>query len=135
MSLLQALREVLTETAPFNELATASTGLPVEPRCRVCRNDTLRIKVNDLLASGASYAMILRALRKDNAKLDKRDRVTIDSIRQPHRAALPGAERREGHLPADSRAAGAAERRRLRRGRGHRDHPDGVLRDRDGQGL
>jgi hypothetical protein len=47
----------------------------------VCRNDTLRIKVNDLLASGASYAMILRALGEDNAELDKCDRITIDSIR------------------------------------------------------
>ena len=34
-----------------------------------------------MLAAGLSYAMILRALREDNAKLDKRDRVTIDSIR------------------------------------------------------
>ena len=41
----------------------------------------VRKKVNDLLASGASYAMILRALRDDNAELDKPDRVTIDSIR------------------------------------------------------
>ena len=47
----------------------------------MCRNDTLRIKVNNLLATGASYAMILRALRDDNAKLDRPDRVTIDSIR------------------------------------------------------
>ena len=41
----------------------------------------VRTKVNDLLATGASYAMVLRALGDDNAKLDKRDRVTIDSIR------------------------------------------------------
>ena len=81
MSQLQALREIDTETAPFNELAAPINGLPVEPRCRVCRNDTLRIKVNDLLASGASYAMVLRALEQDNAKLNPRDRVTIDSIR------------------------------------------------------
>src|SRR6476659_8285573 len=52
-----------------------------EPRCRVCRNDDLRRKVNDLLASGSSYAMIVRALEADNMKLDPRDRVTIDSIR------------------------------------------------------
>ena len=51
MSQLQALREIDTETAPFNELATRINGLPVEPRCRVCRNDTLRNKVNDLLAA------------------------------------------------------------------------------------
>ena len=47
----------------------------------MCRNEQVRKKVNDLLATGASYAMVLRALGDDNAKLDKRDRVTIDSIR------------------------------------------------------
>jgi hypothetical protein len=41
----------------------------------------MRKKVNDLLASGSSYAMILRALEDANASLDKRDRVTIDSVR------------------------------------------------------
>ncbi len=33
-----------------------------------------------MLASG-SYAMIVRALAADNAELDKRDRVTVDSVR------------------------------------------------------
>ena len=80
MSQLQALREVPTETAPFNELATRINGLPLEPRCRMCRNDEMRRKVNALLSSGASYAMVLRALEQDNARLDTRDRVTIDSI-------------------------------------------------------
>jgi hypothetical protein len=47
----------------------------------VCRNDEMRRKVNDLLAAGLSYAMILRAVEEDNAELDKRERVTIDSIR------------------------------------------------------
>jgi hypothetical protein len=47
----------------------------------VCRNDALRGKVNDLLAVGASYAMILRAIEDDNTKLDRRDKVSIDSIR------------------------------------------------------
>jgi hypothetical protein len=47
----------------------------------VCRNDQLRAKVNDLLTFGASYAMIVRSLEDDNAKLNARDRVTIDSIR------------------------------------------------------
>ncbi len=73
--------DLLDETAALNGLAPRHNGFHLEPRCRVCRNDTLRIKVNDLLASGASYAMILRALRDDNAKLAKPDRVTIDSIR------------------------------------------------------
>ena len=53
----------------------------LEPRCRVCRNNLVRKKVNDLLASGGSYAMIVRALAADNAKLAKCDRVTIDSVR------------------------------------------------------
>jgi hypothetical protein len=53
----------------------------IEPRCRVCRNEAVREKVNAMLASGSSYAMILRALGEDNARLDKHDRVTIDSIR------------------------------------------------------
>ena len=46
----------------------------------MCRNDQVRKKVNDLLATGASYAMVLRALGEDNAELDKCDRVTIDSV-------------------------------------------------------
>jgi hypothetical protein len=41
----------------------------------------VRTKVNDLLATGASYAMVVRALGDDNATLEQRDRVTIDSIR------------------------------------------------------
>ena len=89
VSQLQALREVHTETAPFNELATRINGLPLEPRCRVCRNDEVRQKVNDLLSGGASYAMILRTLEQDNAKLDKRDRVTIDSIRHHTKRHFP----------------------------------------------
>ena len=41
---------------------TSVNGLHLEPRCRVCRNDGVRRKVNDLLATGASYAYIARAL-------------------------------------------------------------------------
>ena len=89
MSQVQALREVHSQTAPFNELATRINGLPLEPRCRVCRNDEVRQKVNDLLSGGASYAMVLRTLEQDNAKLDQRDRVTIDSIRHHTRRHFP----------------------------------------------
>src|SRR6476620_7683207 len=89
VSQLQALREVPTETAPFNELAPLINGLPVEPRCRVCRNDEVRQRVNDLLTGGASYAMVLRALEQDNARLDTRDRVTIDSIRHHTKRHFP----------------------------------------------
>jgi hypothetical protein len=47
-----------------------------EPRCHVCRNDGVRQRVNDLLASGASYASTLRALGGDAVG------VTTDSIRR-----------------------------------------------------
>src|SRR6478735_222389 len=69
------------ESAQSMESAPAINGFHLEPRCRICRNDQVRTKVNDLLATGASYAMVLRALGDDNAKLDTSDRVTIDSIR------------------------------------------------------
>ena len=49
----------------------------------------MRHKVNDLLSGGASYAMVLRTLEQDNAKLNERDRVTIDSIRHHTRRHFP----------------------------------------------
>ena len=81
MSQLPALADVPDETAVLNGLAPRHNGFHLEPRCRVCRNDQVRKKVNDLLATGSSYAVIVRALAADNAELDKSDRVTIDSIR------------------------------------------------------
>jgi hypothetical protein len=66
-----------------DEPATSTAAVPqidrlhLEPRCRVCRNDEVRKKVNDLLASGASYAATLRALGDDSAV-----GVTQDSIRR-----------------------------------------------------
>jgi hypothetical protein len=80
MSMPQALATPVGETVESSALVPRN-GFHVEPRCRVCRNDQARKKVNDLLASGASYAMVLRVLGEDNAELDKCDRVTIDSIR------------------------------------------------------
>jgi hypothetical protein len=80
MSVSEAVRDLVDEITESSALVPRN-GFPLEPRCRVCRNDVLRKKVNDLLATGASYAMIVRALAADNAELDKCDRVTIDSIR------------------------------------------------------
>ena len=80
MTLSQALATPVDEIMESMALAPRN-GFHLEPRCRVCRNDQVRKKVNDLLATGASYAMIVRALAADNAELDKCDRVTIDSIR------------------------------------------------------
>ena len=80
MTLSQALATPVDEIKDSMELAPHN-GFHLEPRCRICRNDVLRKKVNDMLATGASYAMIVRALSADNAKLAKCDRVTIDSVR------------------------------------------------------
>ncbi len=81
MAVSEAFPGVVDESAQSMESAPGINGFHLEPRCRVCRNDQVRTKVNDLLATGASYAMVLRALGDDNAKLEKGDRVTIDSIR------------------------------------------------------
>jgi len=81
MSVPEAFRGVVDDSVESTELASDTNGFHLEPRCRICRNDQVRKKVNDLLATGASYAMILRALGDDNATLEQRDRVTIDSIR------------------------------------------------------
>ena len=81
MSVSEAFPGVVDESVASMESAPAINGFHLEPRCRICRNDQVRTKVNDLLATGTSYAMVLRALADDNAKLEKGDQVTIDSIR------------------------------------------------------
>ena len=75
MSVSQALATPVDEITESSALAPRINGFHLEPRCRVCRNDVLRKKVNDMLATGASYAMIVRALAADNAELDKCDRM------------------------------------------------------------
>ena len=47
----------------------------------MCRNDSVRRKVNQMLAMGAPYAGIVRALAADNAEFDDRNRIALDSIR------------------------------------------------------
>ena len=81
MSVSETFGGIVDESVASMESDPGINGFRLEPRCRVCRNDHVRTKVNDLLATGASYAMVLRALGDDNAKLEQRDRVTIDSIR------------------------------------------------------
>ena len=106
MSVSEAFRGVVDESVQSMELAPGINGFHLEPRCRICRNDQVRTKVNDLLATGASYAMVLRALGDDNAKLEQRDRVTIDSIRNHTGPPLPGSAGGPRHLPRDPGAPG-----------------------------
>jgi hypothetical protein len=77
MTLPQAALSVPDETAASTASVPPIDRLHLEPRCHVCRNDEVRKKVNDLLASEASYAMTLRALGDDSA-----EGVTSDSIRR-----------------------------------------------------
>ena len=81
MTLSQAVPTPVDEMMESSALAPRINGFHLQPRCRVCRNDVLRKKVNDMLAAGASYTMVLRTLGEDNAELDEKDRVTVDSIR------------------------------------------------------
>jgi hypothetical protein len=81
MTVTEAITESVSETVESIEQPAVLHQFPLERRCRVCRNDQLRMKVNAMLTTGLSYAMILRALQEDNDQLDIRDRITIDSIR------------------------------------------------------
>ena len=89
MTLTEAITGSVSETVESIELPAVLHQFPLQPRCRVCRNDQLRTKVNDMLAAGVSYAMILRALQSDNDQLETPDRVTIDSIRNHTRRHFP----------------------------------------------
>src|SRR6476469_6292190 len=82
MSGSEVARRAVNESAESMTLDPGTSEFHLEPRCRICRNDQVRTKVNDLLATGGRYAMVLRALGDDNTTLDKRDRVTADSIRK-----------------------------------------------------
>ena len=81
MTVSETISDSAGEIVESTELAALFGPLPLEPRCRVCRNDEVREKVNDMLATGTSYAFIVRALAAENAKLGARDRVTVDSVR------------------------------------------------------
>ena len=77
MTLSPAALSAPGETAISTAAVPQIDRFHLEPRCRVCRHDEVRKKVNDLLVSGASYAMTLRALGDDNVV-----GVTTDSIRR-----------------------------------------------------
>jgi hypothetical protein len=66
MSLVEMVGDVTDELV---ELPPSINEFHIEPRCRVCRDDDVRKKVNDLLATGTSYAMVLRALGEGKTAL------------------------------------------------------------------
>jgi hypothetical protein len=81
MTLSQAAVGSPDQTAP--PLVPPINWSGLEPRCHVCRHDGVRRRVNDLLASGASYASTLRALGGDAVG------VTTDSIRRHAQRHFP----------------------------------------------
>ena len=60
MSVSEAASGVVDESLESTEWAPGTNGFHLEPRCRICRNDQGADEGNDLLASGVSYAMVLR---------------------------------------------------------------------------
>ncbi len=80
MSVSEAVRDLVDEITESSALVPHN-GFHLEPRCRICRHDGMRRKVNQMLATAVPYAGIVRALSADNAGLDKCDRITIDSVR------------------------------------------------------
>ena len=52
MAVSEAASGVVDESVASKESAPGINGFHLEPRCRICRNDQVRTKVNDLLAAG-----------------------------------------------------------------------------------
>ena len=118
LSVSEAARDFVDETMESMES---------EPQRRICRNDQVRTIVNGLLATGASYAQIVRALGDDNAALDKCDRVTIDSTRNHATRHFPVQQvARATYREIVERRAQEAEIDFVNGG-GHGSHADGLL--------
>ena len=69
MAVSEAVAAPIDEIVESVELAPRINKFHLEPRCRVCRNDVVRKKVNDLLAVGAGYATTSPAPRRTNRRL------------------------------------------------------------------
>ena len=52
MSVSETVRGIVQESVESMALASGINGSNLQPRCRICRNDQVRTKVNDLLVSG-----------------------------------------------------------------------------------
>jgi hypothetical protein len=63
MTLTESITETVGVTVESIELPAVLHRFPLEPRCRVCRNDRLRKKVNDMLATG-----IIDSIRNHTAR-------------------------------------------------------------------
>jgi hypothetical protein len=75
------------------EFAIPTNEIRIEPRCRICRDETVRTRVNDLLkwrgvriplgrgkTHRVTYANVLRDLAPLNEGRDAKDRITYDCL-------------------------------------------------------
>jgi hypothetical protein len=68
MSVSEAFRGVVDESVGSTEVVPAADGFHLEPRCRICCNDPVRTKVNDLLAGPARHGLARPRGRRRHAR-------------------------------------------------------------------
>ncbi|ETT28769.1 phage protein [Rhodococcus aetherivorans] len=112
----QVVGDLVDETLGSIKLVESAHSPRIEPRCRVCRDDQIRGTVNQMLARGASYAGIVRALTAEDTTFGEQ-RVTVDSVRRHC----------ERHFPVQQAAAATYREVLERRAReNHLDFAEGL---------
>jgi hypothetical protein len=73
--------ETLNKQIEKLEIAGVIHQFHYEARCKICTQDKVRAKVNELLTKGMGYAAIQRGVNNDD-KLEREQDISYDSIRQ-----------------------------------------------------
>lgn len=83
MSSDKAVTDLVEETLETLELAGQIYRFEFEPRCRVCQNDKVRVRVNALLTEGNTYTQVIRTVAAEAEALgiDPERKVGMDSVR------------------------------------------------------
>lgn len=76
------LDRIVEEQIRDIKVAGASYNFRPEAKCKVCRNDELRQRVEDLLSAGTTYREILAIIRPSNSLRARTDQITYNSIRR-----------------------------------------------------
>lgn len=76
------LDRVVEEQLRDVQVAGATYRFRPETHCKVCRNEALRSRVEDLLAAGTTYREILAIIAVQNVRRARRDQITYHSIRK-----------------------------------------------------
>ena len=114
MSVSEAFRGVVDESVESMESAPGINGFHLEPRCRICRNDQVRTKVNELLVtcmarqSSARRASTRRSRRAHHHQQRPQEgTTTMTSTTTRHRPA-PTPPRSPLYLHAATRPTAAS---------------------------